>query len=86
MENLTDHTSPVAAHVIEKCGGVARVAEICGKSRSAIHKWTYPKNREGRGGVVPQEDAQKLLDAAARFGFELSAEDFFEPLPKGAGS
>jgi len=55
---------PSAAHVLEKCGGVARVAEICGRHRSWVHRWTYPRRRGGTGGAVPHEDAVKLLKAA----------------------
>ena len=72
----------IAEQVIEKCGGVANVATICGRTKSWVYKWTYPKDRNGRGGYVPHEDAVKLLAAAKEGLVPLTAEDFFpEPEP-----
>lgn len=67
----------IAQDVIEKVGGVAKVAKICGRTPSWVYKWTYPKNRNGRGGVVPHEDAEALLAAARRGEIDLTPEDFF---------
>ncbi len=78
LDKDTTHVSPVAEMVIAKCGGVKRVAEICGRSESAVYKWTYPKDRAGRGGVVPHEDAEKLLKAAKKGIVPVTPEDFFE--------
>ena len=74
---MLEIVSPVAARVIEKCGGVDRVAEICGRSRSWVHKWKYPKSRGGLNGFVPNEDAEKLLAAASRGEVNLQPSDFF---------
>lgn len=67
----------IAQHVISKVGGVSKVAAICGRTTSWVYKWTYPKERSGRGGVVPHEDAEALLAAARRGEIELSPADFF---------
>lgn len=67
----------IAQQVIEKAGGPARVASICGRTLSWVHRWTYPKSRGGRDGVVPHEDAERLLAAARRGEVNLSPEDFF---------
>lgn len=75
---MLEIVSPVAATVIEKCGGVDRVAEICGRNRSWVHKWKYPKSKGGRNGFVPHEDAEKLLAAAGRGEIDLDPSDFFE--------
>jgi hypothetical protein len=75
----SDNTiSPAAARVIAKCGGVASTAKMLGRSKSWVYKWTYPKDRNGRGGIVPHEDAQALLEAAPRMGIDLSPADFFD--------
>jgi len=74
--------SPVAQRVIVKCGGVAKTAQFCGRTKSWVYKWTYPKDRNGRGGIVPHEDAEKLLAAAARGEVNLSPSDFFSPTPE----
>lgn len=67
-----------AQHVINKCGGVARVARLTGRSQSWVYKWTYPKDRNGRGGQVPHEDAEALLLAAQRGEVDLTPSDFFD--------
>lgn len=77
-----DVVSPVAARVIEKCGGVQIVCDITGRSESWVRKWTYPRSRNGRGGWVPMEDAQALLHESMKTTprVRLSAWDFFERL------
>lgn len=77
-----DLVSPVAARVIEKCGGVHVVCEITGRSESWVRKWTYPRSRNGRGGWVPMEDANTLLRESLKpkGRIKLSAWDFFETL------
>lgn len=56
----------IAEQIIEKLGGVAATATICGRTHSWVYKWTYPKERGGRGGLVPHEDAERILAASAR--------------------
>ena len=75
---MGNQVSPIASRVIAKCGGVKAVAEICGCSISWVHKWTYPKSKSGRGGIVPHDDAEKLLAASKEREFQLTAQDFFE--------
>jgi hypothetical protein len=81
MQN-SNTVSPAAARVIEKCGGVAATARLVGRSKSWVYKWTYPKSRNGRGGVVPHEDAERLLGAAMKGVVPLTPADFFDlPAP-----
>ncbi len=75
------HPMNIAQHVISKVGGVSKVAAICGRTTSWVYKWTYPKERSGRGGVVPHEDAEALLAAARRGEIELIPADFFTNCP-----
>lgn len=80
-----DEVSPVAAHVIRKCGGVKRTAEILGCPPNRVYKWTYPKGRNnGRGGLVPVKDQQALMAAAGRGEVDLTPADFFPQNPKEA--
>lgn len=70
--------SPVAARVIERCGGVAAVARLTGRAAVSIHKWRHPKDKGGTGGLIPTE-AQVLLIAAAQRGeVDLTPSDFFD--------
>lgn len=71
--------SNVAAGIIEKCGGHAKVAEICGVHVTRVYRWTYPVAKGGSGGVVPTRHQAILLRGARERGIKLAPEDFFEP-------
>lgn len=70
------HMNP-AKSVIEKMGGPTEVARITGKHMTRVYRWMYPRSRGGTDGVVPHEDAKKLLDHAAINSIDLKADDFF---------
>ncbi len=67
-----------AETVIEKLGGAQAVAALCGLDVASVHKWKYPKERGGTGGIIPSRHQGALLAAARRLGIGLSAEDFFD--------
>jgi hypothetical protein len=67
-----------AERVIDKCGGVAVVAELAGVHVSRVHRWTYPKSRGGSNGIIPSANQQRILDAARARGIDLSPDDFFD--------
>lgn len=74
-----------AARVIEIMGGHKKVAEILGyKSLSPIYKFTYPRDKNGLGGFIPMDQAQKLLDHAKAHNIELRPDHFFDPAPSSA--
>jgi hypothetical protein len=79
-----DEVSPVAARVIEKCGGAQNVAEALKIDVSSVYKFTYPKSKGGRGGLVPAEYQQPLIDWSKANGKELRYLDFFERAKAGA--
>ena len=70
-----------AKTVIDICGGVDAVAEMTGRDRSRVHRWGYPKNRDGSDGYIPPKVAAELLEKAAALG--LRPEHFF-PNPEDA--
>lgn len=67
-----------AHHVIEKCGGAAKVAEMTGVHVSRVYRWTHAKEKGGSAGVIPSRHQQTLLREARERGIELSPADFFE--------
>jgi len=67
-----------AERIIEKCGGAAVVAELADVHLSRVHRWTYPKDRGGSGGVVPSQNQQRILDGARARGIDLAPSDFFD--------
>lgn len=71
-----------AERVIEKCGGLAAVAKMAGVHITRVHRWAYPKGREGgTDGRIPTKHQQVLLDRARDQGIDLKPSDFFEPAP-----
>lgn len=77
---MTESKHPLypAQHVIDKCGGVTRTAELAGVHQSWVYRWTYPKDKGGTGGRIPAEAQHNLLAAAHRGQIEISPADFFE--------
>lgn len=66
-----------AQAIIDKFGGVPKVAKICGVDDSRVYRWTYPKKRGGTGGTVPQKHIQPLILAARARDISLKLADFF---------
>jgi hypothetical protein len=77
MSAMSDRNLEPAHTVIAKAGGVDAVAAITGKHVSRIYRWTYPRAKGGTGGVVPHEDATKILRYAAEHDLPISPQDFF---------
>lgn len=67
-----------AERVIQKCGGPEKVAEVLGIHVTNVHRFKYSKDKGGRGGLVPAEHGQALLDWARANNVDLTPEDFFE--------
>lgn len=68
----------IAEKIINKMGGVAKVAVICGRTHSWVYRWTYSKEKGGRNGIVPHEDAEKIIAASLRGECpKISPSDFF---------
>jgi|SRR5690349_12723482 hypothetical protein len=70
----------IAGKIIDKLGGAQKVSDITGLSISQIHRWRWPKNRGGTGGLVPAPHQQPLLDYARANNLPLGPDDFFEPV------
>ena len=74
---MSDRNLEPASTVLAKIGGVEIAAQVTGKHVSRIYRWTYPRSKGGTGGVIPHEDATKLLKHASEHKLELTAADFF---------
>lgn len=68
-----------AASIIERLGGVTRVATIVGLHRTRVSNWKRPRRSGGTDGRVPQDHHVKLLEHARENGIPLSANDFLPP-------
>jgi hypothetical protein len=68
----------IADRIIEKCGGVARTAELVGRSESWVYRWTYAREKGGTGGNVPRSAQEALLEASRQGKVEIEPADFFD--------
>lgn len=74
---MRDEKLDPALSVIKSLGGFEKVAEITKKHISRVYRWTYPKDRGGTGGFIPQADAEILLAHAKAHDLPVTAESFF---------
>ena len=70
--------SPVAARIIEKCGGVREVARMTNRATVSVHKWRHEKARGGTGGLIPSDAQEMLMAASLRGEVSLDPSDFFD--------
>jgi hypothetical protein len=56
---------------------VSAVAEITGRTESWVFRWMLPKERGGRGGLIPDKDQGPILEYARQNKLRLRASDFF---------
>ncbi len=70
-----------ASTIIKLCGGAAVVAKMTGRTLSIVHRWTYPPERGGTGGVIPAKCVRALLTQAPARGIDLRPEHFLPPMP-----
>lgn len=70
-----------ASSIIERLGGVEAVAKITGKHVSRIYRWTYPREKGGTGGLIPQKEIPALITYARRQNIPLEYADFFPQTP-----
>lgn len=71
-----DDVLPIAARVIEKCGGDKATADLIGVDRSVVTRWRIRKPG-GTGGLIPAKHQGRLLARARERGIVLTEADFF---------
>lgn len=69
-----------AERVIAKFGGVPHIHKAlanvgCAKNKSTIHRWRYPVEVGGTGGIIPPRVWPYLVKAAHSEGIILTSED-----------
>jgi hypothetical protein len=64
--------------VLSKIGGPAIAAQVCQVDPSTPHRWTYPRDKSGTGGIIPVKYHRALLQYASENGIDLRAADFYE--------
>lgn len=74
--------SPVAERIIAKCGGHTRVSELAQVSVNYVYRWTYPQERGGLSGRVPETARRRLLELARTGQVPLTPFDFEEGWPQ----
>lgn len=56
------------------------MASITNRDISRVHRWTYPQEKGGSGGIIPPKAQDMLLAAAPAYGVSLSRDEFFHPV------
>lgn len=64
-----------AQKIVNKFGGVPRLAAAIGKNRTTVNRWLYPKDRGGTNGLIPSQAWPEILAAAKREHIPLTPED-----------
>jgi len=65
-----------ATKILRQLGGPAEVARALGLPRQVPYTWTWPRERGGTGGTIPQRHHVAILREARERGAEITAEDF----------
>lgn len=50
---------------------------MTGRDVSRVHRWTYPRERGGTGGIIPADAQEALLLEAIKRGIPLRPDHFF---------
>lgn len=66
-----------ASSLIKKSGGHEVVSKWTGATVTSVYRWTYPKEKGGTGGRVPQDRIQPWIEKANENGIKLKLSDFF---------
>jgi hypothetical protein len=69
-----------AASIVQKLGGPAAVARICGVHRTRVSNWMRAREKGGTGGTIPHWHMAKLLAHAKENDIDLQPSEFVEHL------
>jgi len=72
-----DGVSP-AKMVIDAFGDIKKLSEATGIDKTAIYRWTYPKDKHGSNGRIPSSQQSKILKAAKSLGIKLKPEQLVD--------
>lgn len=61
-----------AKYIIKRFGGIKALATAINKDPATIYRWTYPKEKGGTNGGIPNSAQAKITDAAKRLGISLN--------------
>lgn len=70
-----------AKTIIAKCGGHAKAADYAGVDVVTTYRWTYPRDKGGAGGQIPQRNIQRMIQGAQADGISLTLADFYPGVP-----
>lgn len=67
----------LAARIVDKFGGATALANLLNCHVTRIYRWTYPVERGGTGGLVPQRHHVALLKLAKHHNVKLRPADLY---------
>lgn len=59
-------------YIIDKFGGIKKLATALNKDPATIYRWNYDKNKGGTGGVIPTSALASINEAAAALNIDLN--------------
>lgn len=66
-----------ANRILEKLNmTAANLADKLKVDRSTVSRWTYPPDRGGTGGIIPQRHHREIITLAESVGVEVELNDF----------
>ncbi len=65
-----------AGRIIKKFGTAYKLSKAIGVEPQTVYRWTYSKGKGGADGIIPQEQHQRIYDAAKRLGIKITLQDF----------
>lgn len=68
--------SEQANRIIDKFGGVSRLAKVLGTGASTVYKWQYPTEKKGCDGYIPRKHHERIKEAAEFLDIKLTDEDW----------
>lgn len=60
--------------------GVDKISKWAGVSRVSCYRWTYPKEKGGTGGQIPQRHWTTIIEGAKADGHAVTHSDFLPRL------
>ena len=54
----------------------ANLADKLKVDRSTVSRWTYPPDRGGTGGIIPQRHHREIITLAKSVGVDMELDDF----------
>jgi len=84
MSDKHEHPDCQAWRVFDRFGGVMKTAKALkalgpqhARDRSTLYRWTYPREKNGTGGLIPASAMPSIMRAARLHGIVIRPDDIY---------